>query len=96
MGLFCKRPKVSPEVMVICELHGADALRSLMIGSNDGFGGINRKVSFPLEEGKISRGDIQEFLNWKACKELRWVQIAAVASVIAAVLSALALIPHRG
>jgi hypothetical protein len=95
MDLFCKRPKLSPEVMAICELHGEDALRSLMISSTDGFGGINRKVSFPLEEGTISRGDIQDFLNWKACKELRWVQVAAIASVIAAVLSALALIPHH-
>lgn len=95
MGLFCKRPKLSPEVLAICELHGADALRSLMISSNDGLHGINRKVTFPLEEGKISRGDVQDFLNWKACNEFRWVQVAAIASVIAAVLSALALFPHH-
>jgi hypothetical protein len=96
MDLFCKRPNsLSPDVIRICELHGEDALRSLMISSTDGFGGINRKVSFPLEEGTITRGDIQDFLNWKACRVLRWVQLAAIASVLAAVFSALALIPHH-
>jgi hypothetical protein len=92
MDLFCRRPKLSPEVTAVCELHGEDALRSLMISSTDGFGGINRKVSFPLEEGAITRGDIQDFLNWKACKVLRWIQLAAIASVLAAVFSAMALL----
>ncbi len=73
------------------ELRGVDTMRAIAANSTDGFSGTSRKVSFDLGNMRVTREQIEDWLNWKASIEALWIRIGVVAATIAALFSLIAL-----
>ena len=83
-------PVLLPEVMAELELHGADAMRALLVASTDGQSGTGRATTFRIGNVVPKRGEIQDWLKWKAAIDAYWVRVAAIAAVLAALFSLIA------
>ena len=88
-----KKPKLSQPVIQELEKHGVDAMRSLLMSSTDGLSGTGRKTPITLDGGvKVTRGDIEDWLQWKGAWDAFWVKGGVVAAFLAAIFSLLALL----
>jgi hypothetical protein len=87
-----RTPLLSADKMREFELHGVDALHGLLVRSSDGYSGTTRKVEIDLGNMKVSRGEIQDWLKWKAAIEAWWIRVGVVAASAAAIFSLLALL----
>jgi hypothetical protein len=87
-----KRPPILPEVFGELELHGADSMRALLGSSTDGYSGTGRDT--PIKFGNVvaKRGEVQDWLKWKAEREALWIKAGVVAAILAAIFSLLALL----
>ncbi len=73
------------------ELHGVDAMRGTLASATDGYSGTSRQVQINLGSIVVTRGEIQDWLKWKAAKDASWIKVGTVAAVAAALFSFLAL-----
>ena len=85
-----QRPNLLPESHAEFELHGVDALRGLLIGSTDGTGGTARNTMIKFGSVVAQRGEIQDWLKWKAAIDAAWIKLGVVAAIVAAVFSIIA------
>jgi hypothetical protein len=87
-----KRPPLLPEVFQELELHGPDSMRALLASSTDGYSGTGRDT--PIRFGNVvtKRGEIQDWLKWKAQVDTLWIKAGVVAAVLAAIFSFLGLL----
>lgn len=85
-------PQLAPELMQKLELHGADALRGLLISSTDGYSGTSRNTKIDFGNGSAQRGEIQDWLKWRAAVDAWWVKAGVVAASAAALLSLIAVV----
>jgi hypothetical protein len=86
------KPNLPPEMMKAFDLHGIDALRGLLVRSSDGSSGTTRAVPIQLESVTVTRGQIEDWLKWKATKDQCWMMVGVIAAVAAAIFSLSALI----
>jgi hypothetical protein len=87
-----RKPSLPRDVMKEFDQHGADALRGLLVGSSDGYSGTMRTVNIRLGNATVTRGQIEDWLKWKAAKGECWMMVGVVAAAAAAIFSFLALI----
>jgi hypothetical protein len=87
-----RKPSLRPEVMQELELHGLDAVRGLLTRSTDGFSGTTRQVTIWLGNISVTRGELQDWVKWKAARDACWIKVGVVAAIAAAVFSLLALL----
>ena len=74
-----KRPSMHPDVIAGLELRGADSLRGILASSTDGYSGTGRTTSFDLGNSvKVQRGEIEDWLKWKADIEALWVRVVSL------------------
>ena len=52
--------------------------------------GTARDTPYRLGDVSMTRGQVEDWLKWKAAAEGRWIRVGAIAAVIAAILAALA------
>jgi hypothetical protein len=66
-------------------------MRSLLASSTDGYLGTGRGT--PIKLGSISakRGEIEDWLKWKAQRDAFWPKLGVIVAVFAAIFSLLAL-----
>jgi hypothetical protein len=94
-----KKPDIHPEVLAEFELHGVDAVRALLAGSSDGVSGTSRNTLLRIGNAVVRRGEMQDWLKWKAAvteaTETRrfrtnvWLAVwLAVAGIVVAILIA--------
>jgi hypothetical protein len=86
-----KKPALPSDLIQEMELHGDDALRGLLTGSCDGFTGTGRDTRVRCGNLNVTRGQIQDFLKWRAAKAALWIKIGVVAAVAAALFSLIAI-----
>jgi hypothetical protein len=86
------KPPLPPDVMQEFDRHGTDALRGLLVCSSDGYSGTTRATTIRLESVTVTRGQIEDWLKWKAAKDKCWMMVGVIAAVAAAIFSLLALI----
>jgi hypothetical protein len=61
-----KPPKLLQEVLAEFELQGPDTVRSLLASSSDGVSGTSRNTPVRIGNAVAKRGEMQDWLNWKA------------------------------
>lgn len=91
MGLKRPPPGLLPEVVEELELHGVDAMRGLLTSSTDGYSGTGRDTLIRFGNVVAKRGEIQDWLKWKAARESWWIKVGTIAAILAAVFSLFAL-----
>jgi hypothetical protein len=74
------------------ELHGVDSMRGVLASSTDGYSGTGRDTSIRFGNVVATRGEIQDWLKWKATVDALWIKLGVVAAILAAVFSFLALV----
>ncbi|MFO1099616.1 MAG: hypothetical protein U1E81_15470 [Xanthobacteraceae bacterium] len=75
MLTLLKKPQLPQPVVQELEKHGVDTVRGLLTNSTDGHSGTGRKVQIDLGNGvKVTRGDIRDWLHWKATCDALWVK----------------------
>jgi hypothetical protein len=89
---WAKPPLLDSNKIHELELHGVDSMRALLASSTDGFSGTGRKTSISLGNVVVERGEIQDWIKWKAAQDACWVKIGVAAAIAAAVFSLLALL----
>lgn len=87
-----KPPPLLPEVLQELELHGVDSMRGLLGSSTDGYSGTGRDTAIKFGNVVAKRGEIQDWLKWKASVEALWIKLGVAAAMLAAVFSFLALV----
>ena len=92
MVLLKPKPRLSPEVMKEFELRGVATMSALNANSTDGHSGTTRQVKINIGTMTVSRGDIEDWLNWKASIETLWIRAGVLAAMIAALFSLFALL----
>jgi hypothetical protein len=70
-------------------------MRALLASSTDGYSGTARNVEIKLGNIPAKRGEIQDWLKWKARLDALWLKAGVIAAVLAAIFSLLALF-HKG
>ncbi len=84
-----KRPDLLPEILAEFELHGVDAVRAVLASSSDGFSGASRHAPLRLGNATIQRGEVEDWLKWKAEVDAYWIKMGVIAAVVAAVFAVL-------
>jgi hypothetical protein len=87
-----KRPTLATAVRQELELHGVDAIRGILINSSDGFSGTSRASTVDFGNFKATRGEMQDWLKWRASRDACWIKSGVVAAILAAVFSLFALL----
>lgn len=82
---------LTPEKQAELELHGVDAMRGMLTSATDGYSGTTRQVQINLGAIVVTRGEIQDWLKWKAARDARWIKVGTIAAIAAALFSLLAL-----
>jgi len=90
--IWPERPKLLPELINEFELQGVDALHGLLISSANGHSGIGRNTQIHFGNAIATRGEIQDWLKWKATVIDLWVKTGVVSAIAAAVFSFVALL----
>ena len=85
-----RQPDFPPDIRLLFEEYGVDALRGLLITSADGQSGTARSTKINVGVIPVARGDIQDWLNQKDNREAAWRRLGTVAAVVAAVFSVIA------
>jgi hypothetical protein len=87
-----KRPDLLPEVLREFELYGVDAVREKL----DTFFG-NRDSLLPFGNATVKRGEMQDWIKWKAEADAYWLaywlKVGVIAAVVAAVAAVVAAFP---
>jgi hypothetical protein len=87
-----RRPPLLPGVLQELELHGVDSIRGLLAASSDGYSGTGRSTLIRFGNVQASRGEIQDWLKWKAQIDTFWIKVGVVAAILAAIFSFVALL----
>jgi hypothetical protein len=87
-----KQPGLLPEVLAELELHRAEAVRAVLAGSSDGVSGTSRDTLLWIGNATIKRGEIQDWLKWKAGVDAYWIKAGVLAAALAAIFSFFALL----
>lgn len=83
-----KKAQISPEIRAELEQRGVDSVRALLIGMANGSTGKSRNTYVLLSGGKqLRRRDMEDWLREKEAANIRWVQTAAIAAILAAVIA---------
>ncbi|MGC2082810.1 MAG: hypothetical protein WA702_05540, partial [Bradyrhizobium sp.] len=80
---------LSTELLAELERHGVDAMRGLLTTSTNGFSGTGRNTD--IGGAPATRGEIQDWLKWKAAQDHCLINLGAIAAVAAALFSFVAL-----
>jgi hypothetical protein len=88
---FTKPLSLTSDKLAELELHGVDAMRGMLASATDGYSGTSRTVVINLGAVAVTRGEIQDWLKWKAARDGCWIKVGTVAAVAAALFSFLAL-----
>jgi hypothetical protein len=83
-----KAPPLLPEVSYELELHGVDSVRSWLVVQSD----TRREYLGRLGNAVLRYGEAEDWLKWKAEKEMCWIKIGVVAAVAAAIFSLVAVV----
>jgi hypothetical protein len=84
-----KRPDLLPEVLREFELHGVDTVRGVLLS----FSVSDRDTPHRVGNAVVKRGEIQDWLKWKAEVDAYWLKVGVIAAVIAAVAAVIAAWP---
>lgn len=92
-----RKPAVPPELLAKLERHGVNSMRGILASSTNGYAGTARDTSIPLGDGAAAaRGQIQDWLKWKAAVGDLRIKAGVLAAVVAAILAGLSwLLPLR-
>src|ERR1700691_5207413 len=70
---FTRPPPLTSEKLAELELHGVDAMRGMLASATDGYSGTSRMVVTNLGAIAVTRGEIQDWLKWKAARDGCWI-----------------------
>lgn len=73
-----RKPNLLPEVQTEFERRGVDSVRSLLDPFRDG--GTGRDTLYKFGDACVRRGEVEEWLKWKASKEACWIKVGALAA----------------
>jgi hypothetical protein len=80
---MCKRPNIEPKALDALEAYGAEPTKILLMN----WFGYDREEVMKVDGVEVRRGEIQDWLNWKARKDARVAIITMWAAIAAAILS---------
>jgi hypothetical protein len=84
-----KPPPLDPDKNDAMQSRGVDSMRSLLSRHDVG---MQRNDRIRLSDSVyFERGEIEDWLRWKAAKDARWIKTGVVAAILAALLSLAAL-----
>jgi hypothetical protein len=78
---MCKRPNLDPKKLAALEAWGVEPAKILLVN----WGGRSREEPIMVDGVEMQRGEVQDWLNWKA-------RIAMWAAIFAAIFAFLALV----
>jgi hypothetical protein len=76
---ICKRPNIDPKALGALEAYGTEMTQILLMN----WFGFDREEILKVNGVEARRGEIQDWLNWKARKAARLVQANFVIAIIA-------------
>jgi hypothetical protein len=85
---MCKRPNIDPKIFDALEAYGVELTKILLMN----WFGHDRDEIMKVGGVEVRRGEIQDWLNWKACKDARLSQanfVVAIIAMLAAILAAI-------
>jgi len=86
-----RKPKLPPAVERELELRGLDAVRSFLAGQGSFPGaGTARDTRYRLGDVTLTRGNVEDWLNWKSSADSLWIKAGTIAAIAAAIFSFLA------
>jgi len=95
-GVFAMMPKpplLEPVKINEMESRGVDSMRAVLAGHSDVVGILrNTTISLGI---RVQRGEIEDWLKWKAAQDAFWNKVGVVAAILAAVFSLGALLKSR-
>jgi hypothetical protein len=86
-----RKPNISQEMRRALEECGTETIRTILLhgwANREGFPEVIQRIAEPSSERK----DAAAWLKWKDARQASWVKVAAIAAVLAAIFSGLALV----
>ena len=79
-----KRPDIPPNAFQALEQMGHEPVQALLSSGQVGYGS---GADIPIGQIKVTRSDVEKWLQWKSRQFELWTRIGVIAAVLAAIFS---------